>query len=337
MKDYYNILEVDRNATGEEIKKSYRRLAVKYHPDKNPGTEDKFKDIAEAYEILSNPEKRKKYDNPSTGFGGGFESSFNDLFNQWSRRDPRMRTKGQSLSIYVNVSLDDSIRGVTKKVKLKRKIRCTPCEGNGSLDGNSFQTCGECNGRGVVDAYTNRGFVQMIQTTSCPKCSGRGKVVLESCDHCVGSGLSDIDDIIEISIPPGSVEGMQFKMQGKGNQDPMGGDDGDLIINVRELKDQRFQRTGNNIQSTKVISFIDACVGTTIDVDLPLGEKATISVDPGTSSGTILKFTGKGIPYLGVGMKGDFLVEVKIFVPDSLSEEQREIVNKLKQIDFINP
>ena len=160
---------------------------------------------------------------------------------------------------------------------------------------------------------------------------------MEGCDTCLSSGLADMEDVMEVNIPAGAVEGMQFQVHGKGNEDPMGGDNGDLIVNVREVKDARFQRIGNNIQTTKVISFIDACVGTTLDVELPLNEKATISVDPGTKSGTILKFTGKGIPHLGIGIKGDFLVEVKIHVPDNLTDGQKEILEKLKQIDFILP
>jgi len=340
MKNYYEILGVQKNATDDELKKAYRKLALQYHPDKNPGTEDKFKEVAEAYETLSNPEKRKKYDNPLRGFSGGFEgfdSAYSDLFNQWNSRNSKIRSKGQSLSIYIQLGIDDSITGISKKIRLKRKVRCKPCGGNGSLNGSSFQSCGECNGRGMVDAYSNRGFVQMIQTVACPKCQGKGKVILEGCDTCLSSGLADMEDVIEVNIPAGAVEGMQFQVHGKGNEDPMGGDNGDLIVNVRELKDARFQRIGNNIQTSKIISFIDACVGTTLDVELPLNEKATISVDPGTKSGTILKFTGKGIPHLGIGIKGDFLVEVKIHVPDNLSDGQKEILEKLKQIDFILP
>jgi molecular chaperone DnaJ len=337
MKDYYRILEVEKNATDEEIKKSYRKLALKYHPDKSPGTEDKFKEVAEAYEVLSNSEKRRKYDNPIPQFEGGFQTVYDDLFNQWNSRNSRIRTKGKSLSIYVQLTLDDSIRGVSKKIKLKRKLRCKPCEGNGSLGGTSFQSCGECGGKGIVDSYTTRGFVQMIQTIPCPRCSGKGKVILEYCDTCFGGGLSDLEDIVDINIPTGAVEGMQYQIQGKGNEDPNGGQNGDLIVNIREIKDPRFQRIGNNIQTSKTISFIDACLGTTLDVELPLDEKATISVDPGTKSGTILKFTGKGIPYAGVGIKGDFLVDVKIHVPENLTVEQKEILKKLKQIDFILP
>lgn len=338
MKDYYKILGIERNASQDEIKKAYRKLVMEYHPDKNPDTEEKFKEIAEAYETLSNPEKKDRYDNPPFKSGNPFGGIYDDLFHTWTReKNTKPKTKGLSLNIYINITLDESITGVKKKVRLKRKIRCKSCSGNGSMEGKSFQTCGQCSGRGVVESYSNRGFVQVVQTTTCPSCQGKGKVILEFCENCFGSGLKDFNDLIDINVPAGSIEGMQFNISGKGNEDPNGGINGDLIVNIRETKSDLFQRIGNNIQTTKVISFIDACIGTEIEVDLPLSERVKTNVDPGTSSGTILRFTGKGIPHIGIGLRGDFLVEIKIYVPENLTEDQKQIIEKLRQIPFILP
>ncbi len=338
MTDYYKVLEVSESADQETIKKSYRKLALKYHPDKNSesGAEERFKKIAEAYDILSDPEKKRKYDNQKNGV----HTNFSDIFEQhYGRRDPftswgfsnPQPPKGSSLNINLQINLYEVLNGVDKKVKIKRNKKCTPCSGTGAENGVSFQTCGMCNGSGFVSYNQNRGYVQINSVQACTSCSGRGKVILENCFNCSGAGLKSEEDIVEIRIPAGAADNMQFVIENKGDESPDGGKAGDLYIRIREIPDPNFIRRGIDLISSKQITFIDAVLGTNVEIQMPTGENVKAVVDPGTTPGTVLRFPNKGVPNLGYGGNGNFLVELHIKIPNNLNQDQKELLNELKE------
>jgi len=341
MEDYYKILGVEETADQETIKKAYRKLAVKFHPDKNKerGAEERFKKIAEAYGAIGDPEKRLKYDldrknksfyNPFSGFekAQGFGG-----FGSWANPSP---PKGSSVNITIQISLHDVLNGVEKKIKLKRSKKCVPCSGTGAEGGRSFQTCGLCQGSGFVSMNQMRGYVQINSVQSCTACNGTGRVVLENCFSCYGKGLKTEDDIVDVKIPAGAADGMQFIVEGKGNESTFGGRNGDLYIKVKEVPDPRFMRRGIDLISFKEISFIEAVLGTNKEIDLPSGEKVKAVVEAGTVPGTILKFSQNGIPNMGFGGRGDFLVEITIKIPRDLNEEEMNAIENLKKLDKFN-
>ena len=339
MEDYYKILGVQDNADQESIKKAYRNLAKKFHPDRNKekGAEEKFKKISEAYDVIGDPSKRSKYDsrrNFGNQFGGFWGSTNQDPFaGHYNAYQQAQDPKGSDLNITLTVTLENVLKGVTKKIKLKRNKKCTPCKGSGALDGSSFQTCGTCNGSGQLSVAQMRGFVQINTVKACPSCNGSGKSILEFCLYCVGKGVKNEEDIIEINIPAGSSDGMQFVIQGKGNEAKGNGINGDLYVRIKELQDSRFTRRGIDLISKREITFIDAVLGTNIDVELPDGETVEAIVSSGTVSGTILKFAQKGIPNLGYGGIGDFLVEINIKVPNKITEEEKRFLEELRTYD----
>jgi len=343
LKDYYKILGVQENADQESIKKAYRANALKYHPDKNQGNkeaEEKFKDLAEAYEHLSNPEKRKAYDS-SKRFGGRANDFFNQGFDEFVNRSPfgtgfngPNRQKGESLSITLHINLREILKGVEKKIRIKREKRCNSCQGNGSEGGTSFQTCGTCNGSGMTTVVKSNGFVQVNSVNVCYSCSGTGKVILENCLDCFGKGLKKIEDTVDVNIPPGALDGMQFMVDSKGDESRFGGKNGDLIVRIKEMPDPKFIRKGIDLISFREITFIDAILGSTIEVNLPSGENVKSIVEPGTIPGTVLKFASKGIPNIGYGGIGNFLVELNIKVPKNLNDEQKELLENLKENDI---
>jgi molecular chaperone DnaJ len=339
VKDYYKILEVSENADAEVIKKSYRSLALKYHPDKNksPEAEEKFKLISEAYGILGDATKKSKYDSDRMAKGrfddlfGDLKwnhNPFNDHYNVWKNTPPVQ--KGTSLNISLHINLSDVLNGIEKRIKIKRDKKCVPCSGSGAEGGKSFQNCGNCNGSGYLAVNQNRGFVQINSVQICNACGGSGKVVLEACLYCYGAGLKKEEEIIDIKIPAGSADGMQFVIEGKGN-DPKGeGKAGDLYVKIKENQDPVFIRKGIDLISTREITFIDAVLGTNIDVMMPGGETVTTVVDPGTIPGTVLRFGQKGIPNMGYGGKGDFLIELNVKIPSDLTEYQKEWLKEQK-------
>ncbi len=344
MKDYYKILEVSENADAETIKKSYRSLALKYHPDKNNSTEaeEKFKMISEAYGVLGDTTKKNKYDSERMGrsnfedlfnqFNGRFNGGgdpFNDHYNVW--KTPQQAQKGTSLNITLNIILDEVLNGVEKRIKIKREKKCKSCSGTGSEGGTSFQKCGRCNGSGYFTLNQNRGFVQINSVQVCSDCHGSGKVTLESCLDCVGAGLIKGEEIIDIKIPAGASEGMQFVLEGKGNEAKGEGKTGDLYVKIKEIPDPIFIRKGIDIITKREISFIDAVLGTNIDVIIPSGDIVTTVVDPGTIPGTVLRFGQKGVPNIGYGNKGDFLIELNIKIPTDLSDDQKEWLTEQKE------
>ncbi len=367
-RDYYEILELSKNATAEEIKKAYRQKALKYHPDKNPGdteAEEKFKESAEAYEVLSNPEKKARYDryghaglgNGGGGYGGGFGggmcmedifSQFGDIFGgafgggfggggfSGGASRGRRVNKGSNLRIKVKLTLEEILKGVEKKIKVSKYISCKSCKGNGSKEGNSFRTCSTCNGSGRVTRVTNTFLGQMQTTSSCPSCGGEGQIITEKCNTCFGNGIVKDEEVITINIPAGVGEGMQMSMSGKGNAAARGGVPGDLIVLIEEIRHEHLIRDGNNLLYDHYISFPEAALGTTIEVPTLEG-KARIKIEPGTQSSKVLRLKGKGLPSVNAYGRGDLLVNINVWTPQNISKEEKQILEKLAKSDSFVP
>lgn len=344
-KDYYKILGVEKSSPDDVIKKAYRKLALKYHPDKNPTkeAEEKFKEISEAYDTLSDPKKRTKYDHQGkmNNFFGGSNSPYEDMFAGFGNFGGggfqgfnNQVKNGSSLTITLKAGLNEILNGIQKKIKIKRDIRCKPCHGTGSEGASSYQTCGICNGNGYINLSKMRGHVSINTIESCADCSGTGRVILESCIDCMGKGVTKGEDIIDVNIPAGVSDGMKFVLENKGNDGKDGGKPGDLFVKIKEIKDHGFQRNGIDLKSEVTIPFLDSVLGSKILVELPRGEMVRATIDPGTSPGTILRFSGKGIPNIGYGGIGDFLVEVSIKIPKDLSDEDKEFLNELREKDI---
>lgn len=356
-RDYYEILGVSRDADEAAIKKAYRKMALQFHPDRNPGNkeaEDKFKEAAEAYEVLSSPEKRSKYDQygheglrggpAGGGFGGGMSmddifSQFGDIFgsafgggfggfNQGGSSRRRV-SKGTDLRVKVKMSLKEIATGVEKKIKVNKLVPCKTCKGTGAADGSSFSTCSHCHGTGQITRVTNTFLGQMQTSSTCPYCSGEGKTITRKCETCGGSGTVKDEEVISLNIPAGVTDGIQLSVSGKGNAAPRGGVPGNLIVQIEELQDPDLMREGINILYEHYISFPDAAMGTTIEIPTIDG-KARIKIEPGTQGGKVLRLKGKGIPSLNSYEKGDQLININVWTPKSLSSQEREIMENLK-------
>ncbi|KAA9327369.1 molecular chaperone DnaJ [Adhaeribacter soli] len=360
-RDYYDVLGVTREASAEEIKKAYRKIAIKYHPDKNPDdhtAEDKFKEAAEAYEVLSNQEKKARYDrfgHQGMGNGGGYGGGhmnmedifsqfgdifggggFGDFFGGGQQRGGRRVRKGSNLRIKLKLNLEEVANGVEKKIKVKRYVACHACDGNGSKNGASLQNCTSCQGSGQVRKVVNTMLGQMVSTATCPTCHGEGKIVTQKCDVCHGEGRELKEEVIPINIPAGVADGMQLSMSGKGNVPERGGIPGDLLIQVEEEPHQFLKRDGNNVVYDQYISFVDAALGANIEVPTIEG-KAKISLKAGTQSGEILRLRGKGIKDLNGYGKGDQLVYINVWTPKNLSNSEKETLEKLRNSDNFTP
>jgi molecular chaperone DnaJ len=364
-RDYYEVLGVAKSASEEEIKKAYRKLAVKYHPDKNPDdkeSEEKFKEAAEAYEVLSNSQKKAQYDRfghagmgGAAGggfggqgmnmedifsqfgdiFGGGDDSPFGSFFGGGGRGGRRQR-KGTDLRIKLKLNLEEIANGVEKKIKVKRHVACKTCSGNGSKNGTDLKTCGTCQGSGQVKRVQQTMLGQMVTSSTCPTCSGEGKSVGAKCDACFGEGRVLEEEIIPIKIPAGVSNDMQLSMSGKGNVPPRGGVAGDLLIVIEEEAHEVLHRDGNNVIYDLYISFVDAALGTSVEVPT-IGGKAKISIDAGTQGGKILRLKGKGIKELNGYSIGDQLVHVNIWTPKQVNKEERELLEKLRESENFAP
>lgn len=361
-RDYYEILGVSKGATAEEIKKAYRKVAIKFHPDKNPDNpeaEDKFKEAAEAYEILSNEQKKAQYDRfghegMRGGAGGGGHGGMNmdDIFSQFGDifggggggfssffggggGGGRTR-KGSNLRIKLKLNLEEIAKGVEKKIKVKRNNSCKPCNGTGAKNGTELDTCQTCKGAGQVQRVVNTMLGQMVSSSPCPTCQGQGKTIKTKCGTCHGDGVTMDEDVISINIPAGVADGMQLSMSGKGNYPPGGGVPGDLLIVIEEEEHKELHREGNNVVYDLYISFADAVLGTSIEIPTITG-RAKITIEEGTQSGKILRLRGKGIKDINGYNTGDQLVHVNVWTPKQLTKEEHEIIEKLRDASNFKP
>jgi len=369
-RDYYDILGVSKSSSPEEIKKAYRKLAIKYHPDKNPDdhtAEDKFKEAAEAYEILSNPEKKQRYDHyghagvgGASGGGGGYGgggmnmedifSQFGDIFGggggspfesffggqQRGGASGRRVAKGSNLRIKVKLTLEEIAHGAEKKIKVNKQIVCKTCDGSGAKDKSSISTCKSCGGSGSVRRVTNTILGQMQTTSTCPTCNGSGSQITSKCTSCHGEGTVRGEETISINIPAGVSDGMQLSMSGKGNAAPNGGIPGDLIILIEETPHEFLKREGNNVVYDLHLSIVDAALGFSAEVPTIDG-KAKIKIEPGTQSGKLLRLKGKGIPEVNSYHRGDQIIHVNIWTPKALNSEERAILEKLRDSANFKP
>lgn len=365
-RDYYEILEVSKSATPEEIKKSYRKVAMKFHPDKNPGdkeAEEKFKEAAEAYEVLSDTNKKAQYDRfghagmnngrgPSGGGQGGMRmedifSNFGDVFGddmfgsffgggRQQQGGRRRGSRGSNLRIKLKLTYAEIANGVTKKIKVKKHVTCNTCAGSGAKDSNSVQTCTGCNGSGQVRQVTNTFLGQMQSVTTCPQCNGQGTIITAKCTSCKGEGRVYGEETVEINIPAGVQEGMQLSMSGKGNAGEKGGPAGDLLILIEEEKHADLVRSENDVLYTLSLSFYDVVMGTQVEVPTIDGS-AKIKIPAGTQSGKVFKLKGKGFPEVNGYNKGDQLVQVKVFTPQNLTDDEKKALEVLKDSNNFQP
>ncbi len=363
-RDYYEILGVDRNATPDEIKKAYRKLAVKYHPDKNPGdkeAEAKFKEVAEAYSVLSDPQKRQQYDRfghagpgaTGTGGFGGFDMDFDlsDALRQFmeqgfgfgdifggaggARRRSSSR-RGSDLQVKLKLTLEEIASGVTKKIKVRKKVRCQECNGTGAASYSRATTCPVCHGTGELRQVSHSLFGQMINVTTCHRCGGEGRIIENPCHSCHGEGRVTGTKTIEVNIPAGVSGGNYIPLHGEGNVGMRGGPAGDLIVVIEEVKHDVFERRGDDVIMVLPISFPKAALGTSVEIPTLTG-KAKLTIPPGTQSGKILRMRGKGIPHLrGAGI-GDQLVQVQVYVPTRLSARDRQLLEELDRSENLQP
>lgn len=359
-RDYYEVLGVDKNATAEEIKKAYRKKAIQFHPDKNPGdkqAEENFKEAAEAYNVLSDPSKRQRYDQfghagvgGSSSQGGGFSGgmSMEDIFSQFgdifgghfggfggfsgfgdSQRSAHRVNRGSDLRVKVKLSLQEVANGVEKKIKVKKYVPCPHCHGTGAEGSGGTKTCDTCKGRGVVTRVANTILGRMQTQTTCPTCGGEGKIVVRKCAECNGEGIVRDDEIITINIPAGVSEGMQLSMSGKGNAARHGGINGDLLILVEEEPHPDLIRDENDLVYNLLISVPQAALGATVEVPTIEG-KAKVKIEPGTQPGKVLRLRNKGLPSVNSYGRGDLLINVSVYIPENLSSSEREIMSGLE-------
>ncbi len=363
-RDFYEILEVSKDASEAEIKKAYRKQALKYHPDKNPddkASEEKFKEAAEAYEILSNPNKKSRYDQyghagvggaaGGGGFGGGMSmddifSNFGDIFGSafgggfggfggGSTRRRRVN-KGSNLRVKVKLTLEEIAKGVEKKIKVNKYVNCKSCNGSGAEGSAGHSTCPTCNGSGQVVRVANTFLGQMQTASTCPTCSGEGKIIKNKCQSCGGHGIVKGEDVISIKLPAGVSEGMQLSVSGKGNAGARDGIPGDLIVLIEEIQHEELIRDGSNLIYDKYLSIPDAALGTNIDIPTVDG-KARVKIPVGTQAGKVLRLKGKGLPDINSYGRGDLLVNINVWTPKELTKEEKEMLEKLSKSENFKP
>jgi molecular chaperone DnaJ len=365
-RDYYEVLGVSKTASDDEIKKAYRKTAIKYHPDRNPGdkeAEEKFKEAAEAYSVLHDPEKRKRYDQfgfeaenmGQGGFGGGgfggFRMNMDDIFSMFNDvggfdfggfsfggfgggGGRRQVHRGSNLRLRVTLSLKEINEGVTKKFKARKDVTCSHCHGTGAQDGTGTDTCPTCHGSGYI-THTTQTILGMAQQRSvCPTCHGEGQVIRNKCTYCNGTGVVKGEELVEIKIPAGVAQGMQLNVQGKGNAGQRGGIPGDIEVYIEEAPNDTFVREGNNLIYNQLLDFPTAALGGEIEVPTVAGDKMHLKIEPGTQPGKTLRLRGKGLPDVQrYGVRGDLLVNLSVYVPKTLSRDQKKAIESWRQDD----
>lgn len=365
-RDYYEVLGVGKNATEDEIKKAYRKLAIKYHPDRNPDdakAEEKFKEAAEAYDVLHDPQKRQAYDQfgfdgPAGaggfgGFGGGGGFSMDDIFSMFGDvfggrgggfggfggfgggRRQTTRHRGSDLRLKVRLTLQEVATGVTKKFKVRKDIECSHCHGSGAEAGSGTETCPNCHGSGVEIRRQQSIFGEVQTQTTCHVCNGEGSVIKNKCHECGGTGVVKGEEVVEIKIPAGVAEGMVVNVPGKGNAGQHNGIPGDIQVLIEEEPNDTFVRDGNNVIYNLLLDFPTATLGGSVDIPTIDGKSVRIKIEPGTQPGKTLRLRGKGLPEVqgyGYGM-GDLVVNISVYVPKTLSKSEKEIIESLKDSD----
>jgi molecular chaperone DnaJ len=375
-RDYYEVLEVSKTATADEIKKAYRKKAIQYHPDRNPGdktAEEKFKEAAEAYEVLSDPDKRAQYDqfgfagvSGAAGnggpFGGGFSGggmSMDDIFSMFGDifgghegfgggfsgfggfggrggQSQQRKFRGSDLRVKVKLTLKEVSTGVEKKFKLKKYVPCEHCHGSGAEGNGGSETCPTCHGTGTVIRNQQTILGTMQTRTNCPQCGGEGKIIKNKCKVCGGDGIIYGEEVVTVKIPAGVGEGMQFSMTGKGNAGKHNGVPGDLIILIEEEANSELVRDGNNVVYNLLLSFPTAAMGGTVEIPTIDG-RVKVKIEPGTQPGKVLRLRGKGIPNVNGYGTGDLLINVSIYVPESLSRDEKETLQQLDSSNNFKP
>lgn len=361
-RDYYEVLGVDKNASEDQIKKAYRKIAIKYHPDRNPGdkkAEEKFKEAAEAYDVLHDTQKRQQYDQfgfdaPGTGgFGGGFSGNMNmdDIFSMFGdifgghggfsgfggggRQSRPQQFRGSDLRLKVRLSLEEIANGVTKKFKVKKDITCSHCHGTGAETGSSSETCPTCHGSGYI-THTTQSIFGMMQTQGvCPNCGGEGKVIKNKCHICGGSGVTKGEEVVEINIPAGVAEGMVVNVPNKGNAGKRNGVAGNIQVYIEEEENDIFVRDGQDLIYNLLLDIPTATLGGTVEVPTISGNKLKMKIDAGTQPGKTMRLKGKGLPAVrgyGNGI-GDIIINISVYVPKALNREEKEMIEKMKDSD----
>jgi molecular chaperone DnaJ len=362
-RDYYEILGVSRNASKEDIKKAYRKLAMQYHPDRNPddkSAEEKFKEAAEAYEILSHDEKRNNYDRfghegvRGSTFGSEGFSSVNDIFSHFSdifggssifdeffggsqRSRTRRRgsgTPGSDMRVNLKLTLEEIATGTSKKIKVKKFVKCNDCNGTGAQAGTSLKTCPVCNGSGEIKTVSRSVFGQFVNITACNNCNGEGQVIDAPCRQCSGDGRVQEEETVKIDVPAGVSEGNYMTLNGEGNSGKRGGQPGNLIVVFQELPHENFIRENDDIIYELFITFPEAALGAEVEVPTLTG-KAMMKIDPGTQPGKLLKMKGKGIKHLNYSGSGDQIVKINVAVPEKLNSKEKEIIRQLREMPNI--
>jgi molecular chaperone DnaJ len=365
-RDYYEVLGVDKSASADEIKKAYRKLAVKYHPDKNPGdkeAEEKFKEAAEAYSVLSDAEKKAKYDQfghagvdgSAPDFSGGFgnlNDILNDLFGggfggfggfgggfgggRGGQRQQKVY-RGRDIRVRVKLTLEEIAKGVEKEISIERSVPCKDCGGKGAKNASDIKTCSACNGTGQVQRVVNTFLGQTVTYSTCQQCGGEGKVISNPCRSCGGTGLVRKRETIKVKIPAGVEAGMQMNISREGHAAKNNGVNGDLLVVIEEQEHPNLKREGNNLYCTKIVSLPDAILGGEVEVP-GIDGSYKIKVEPGTQSGTVVRLRGRGLPTVnGYGGTGDLYVKIAVWIPKKLEKDDKAVIESLRNKESFKP
>ena len=363
-RDYYEVLGVDKNASASDIKKAYRKLAIQYHPDKNPDNkeaEEKFKEAAEAYSVLSDPDKKARYDQfgfegvNGAGGAGGFSGAgmdINDIFSMFGDifggrggfgggfggfggSSGPAKHRGSDQRVKVKLTLQEIANGVTKKFKLKKYVTCTHCNGSGAENG-AVETCPDCKGTGRVVRTQQSFFGMMRSEVACPRCNGQGKIIKNKCQHCNGDGITMGEEIVEVNIPAGVYEGMQLSMRGKGNAGKRNGVNGDLLIHIEEEKHPQLIRDENDLVYSLLLDIPTATLGGVAEIPTIDGA-ARVNIEPGTQPGKVLRLRGKGLPAVNGYGRGDIVVNVSVYIPETLSKDEKKSMENFKNSENFKP